>query len=332
MTGIIVLNWNGWEDTIDCLKSLKRVTDSEYFIVLVDNGSNNNSVEKIEEYLREYEIDNYRSFSEDEFTNGQVNLDNISNKEILFYRLKDNYGFAKGNNKGLEIAKKVAADYYLLLNNDTEVEPDFLSKLCDFIKENPQYSVLTPKICYFFDKSLIWNCGGKLGWGFRKYYYAQQPEASIKQTCHIDIDFVTGCALFFKRELIDKDALLTERFFHGEEDFEFSYRMRKKGVKIACVLSSRIFHKVGRSTESLYQPGKTYAHYLNRFIDMRLHMSSPEYMAWVAVYLPYIILLLKKNGYSTRFLFKFLKSLIKEARTCDTVTQQRFLQLLNGDI
>lgn len=58
MTGIIILNWNGWEDTIDCLKSLKQITDTEYFIVLVDNGSNNNSVEKIEEYLREYEIDN----------------------------------------------------------------------------------------------------------------------------------------------------------------------------------------------------------------------------------------------------------------------------------
>lgn len=74
MTGIIILNWNGWEDTIDCLKSLKQITDTEYFIVLVDNGSNNNSVEKIEEYLREYEIDNYRSFCEDEFANGQVNL------------------------------------------------------------------------------------------------------------------------------------------------------------------------------------------------------------------------------------------------------------------
>lgn len=47
MTGIIILNWNGWEDTIDCLKSLKQITDTEYFIVLVDNGSNNNSVEKI---------------------------------------------------------------------------------------------------------------------------------------------------------------------------------------------------------------------------------------------------------------------------------------------
>lgn len=237
MTGIIILNWNGWEDTIDCLKSLKQITDTEYFIVLVDNGSNNNSVEKIEEYLREYEIDNYRSFCEDEFANGQVNLDKISNKEILFYRLNENYGFAKGNNKGLEVAKKVAADYYLLLNNDTEVMPDFLNRLNDFITSNPAYSVLTPKINLYFQQERIWNCGGSLNWGFRKYYYGGQLEKSIKEKEYIDITFVTGCALFFKSELLTGN-LFTERFFHGEEDFDFSYRMKEMNVKMACVLET----------------------------------------------------------------------------------------------
>ena len=116
---------------------------------------------------------------------------------------------------------------------------------------------------YEFDKSKIWNCGGSLSMGFRRYYYAGQCDADIKESVYIPIGFVTGCALFFPPELLDCEGrLLTERFFFGEEDFEFSMRMEAQGVKMACVLDSVIYHKVGASgsrmsvRDSIFQTGK----------------------------------------------------------------------------
>lgn len=328
MTGIIILNWNGWEDTIECLKSLSQINDTEFFIVVADNGSINESVSKIKAYLKGSETFDFHYISEKE----QILPQTIINKSCILYELDDNYGFAKGNNKGLEIAKKYSPDYYILLNNDTIVEPDFLSQLISFINKNQKYSVLTPRISYYFNKDLIWNCGGALRWGFRKYYYANKSISTIKEKSHINIGYVTGCALFFKAALIKNEPLLTERFFHGEEDFEFSYRMRRNGIKIACVLSSHIYHKVGVSTKELNNVGKKYTYYLLRFIDMRQQMHPLSFKLWKFVYSPYILSLLKKNGVSFSVGINIIKRLNKEANELDGVTKEKFFELLNNGI
>lgn len=193
MTGIIILNWNGWEDSIECLKSISEINDSEYFIILVDNGSTDNSVSNIEKYLNDESITFYRINS-----CNTILPNKISNKDVIIYELKDNLGFAKGNNIGLEIAKKYSPEFCLLLNNDTVVLPDFLDKLIEFIRRYPIYSVLTPKICYFSDNNIIWNCGGNIRFGFRKYYYANKDVSEVKESEKIDISFITGCALFLR--------------------------------------------------------------------------------------------------------------------------------------
>lgn len=328
MTGIIILNWNGWEDTIECLKSLNQINDTDFFIVLADNGSTNNSVLKIKSYLNESKLFEFYNITE----SCQELPNIINNKTCILYELEDNYGFAKGNNKGIEIAKKFSPEYYILLNNDTVVEPDFLSELISFINNKPQYSVLTPRISYYFNKDLIWNCGGALHWGFRKYYYANKSISTIKEKSHIDIGYVTGCALFFKAEIIKDYPLLTERFFHGEEDFEFSYRMRRLGIKIACVLSSHIYHKVGVSTKELNNVGKKYTYYLLRFIDMRQQMHPISFKLWKIVYTPYIYVLLKRNGIKFKTIAKLVKKLKREANELDGVTKEKFFELLKNGI
>lgn len=328
MTGIIILNWNGWKDTIECLKSLFVINDTEYFIILVDNGSTNDSVKQINKFLKNHnEIDFYT------ITESQKKLPHIiRNKTCVLYNLSNNYGFAGGNNKGIEVAKNYEPEYFLLLNNDTIVEPDFLSKLINFNKENPQYGILTPRICYFYDKNIVWNCGGALKWGFRKYHYADQSISKIKEKIFIDLGYITGCALFFEKDVIKDNALLTERFFHGEEDFEFSYRMRKIGRKIACVLSSHIYHKVGSSTTTLNNIGKIYIHYLNRFIDMRQQMSSLSWNIWKIVYIPYIYILLKRMSVKQTELLVFLRRLICESKSLDGVSKEKFFELLKNGI
>lgn len=298
MTAIIVLNWNGAIDTIDCLSSLKKV-EGDFVIIVADNGSTDNSVEKISHWCEE---------------NG------LTGDRLHIFKMDKNYGFAKGNNKALAFAKSLNPDSYLLLNNDTEVLPDFLTKLRDFSIKNPKYRVLTPKICYFNEKDRIWNCGGKLSKMGRRYYYAKKKESEIKEKHCIDISFVTGCALFFYPELLDEEGcLFTECFFFGEEDFEFSIRMKRKKIPMACVLDSKIYHKVSATGDKMNSKGKLYVHYLNRTIDIK-HNYSPLFFAfWKLANIPIMF----------RFMdFKTIKKIYREARHTDGVSKERFFELV----
>ena len=146
MTGIIILNWNGWEDTIACLKSLYQIEKGDFFIVLVDNGSINDSVDHLSAWLKDEDKKHYI------LGQGETLDVNLQNKDCILYCLKENYGFAKGNNYAIDLARKYSPDYLLLLNNDTEVEADFLWQLETFIQANEEYKVLTPMIRYFYER------------------------------------------------------------------------------------------------------------------------------------------------------------------------------------
>jgi GT2 family glycosyltransferase len=223
----------------------------------------------------------------------------------------------------------MSPDNYLLLNNDTEVMPDFLAKLHSFSALHPQYRVLTPKINYYYDKHKIWNCGGKLQFGFRNYYYAGCADTDVKEREFIDISFVTGCALFFYPEILDDDGhLLTERFFFGEEDFEFSMRMKKTNVQMACVLDSLIYHKVGASSNKMYHSGKVFLHYLNRFVDIRLHKPALFYICWAMVNMPLCLYHFYKMCHSVSGSFYYLRRLLIDAKRKDAVTREDFEALV----
>lgn len=328
MTSIIILNWNGWEDTIECLTSLKNVKD-KYFIILVDNGSTNNSIQHIKEYLANKWIGNQYYIKENEEDHNLSQIC-INDKDVILYSLKDNYGFAKGNNKGLDLAKKFNPKFGLLLNNDTTVESNFLKNLLYFKKLNPKYKVLTPLILYYFEKDIVWNAGGKLFYGFRKYNYANLNKRQIKEKEFIDISFITGCCLFFDFNLINHTKLLTEKFFHGEEDFEFSIRMKKNKIKMACILNSVIYHKISRSLESNLNLNKYYIHYLNRFINMKHYQTSVQHIIWKLIYIPYIKILLKKKKYAPDTIKTFISSLKYESKISNKVDKEKFFAILNN--
>lgn len=301
MTAIIILNWNGADDTLACLNSLANA-DGDFVVYVVDNGSADNSVVRIQSWI-----------------------DECRDVDVRLIPLDRNYGFAMGNNKGLEIAAGMSPDSYLLLNNDTEVLPDFLVRLKEFSARHPRYRVLTPKINYYYDKQKIWNCGGRLFFGFRKYFYAGSPDSAVKEKGHIDISFVTGCALFFYPELLDEQGhLFTERFFFGEEDFEFSMRMQKGNVRVACVLDSLIYHKVGASGNRMHRPGKLYLHYLNRFIDVRLHKPALFYAFWKILNLPLCLRHFYKVNNSLGLAWRMMGRLLADAARKDRVTREDF--------
>lgn len=255
-TAIILVNWHGADDTIACLESLLKVQEP-HFVIIADNASTDDSVERIGDWLKKNE------------NKGYVN-------EYKLLRLDANYGFAIGNNKALAVAMQYNPDYCMLLNNDTEVEPDFLRKMLDYIHATPAVKVLSPCICYYYDKNKIWFSGGKLTFAARKPI---SKAVTIDQLSSVpyEISYISGCALFFDTSILnDRSELLYNGFFFGEEDYEFSLRMKKQKIKMACVPSSKIYHKVGASQKNTNDSkglGRSYMYYHNRLICTRLHSS-----------------------------------------------------------
>ena len=307
MTAIIILNWNGADDTLLCMDSLSRA-EGCFFIVVADNGSTDDSVERLNSYISQ------------------------SSMDITLLELNKNYGFAKGNNLAIACASKRNPDSYLLLNNDTEVTPNFLVRIIEFQKNNPDYRVLTPRINFFYKKDVIWNCGGVLRFGFRKYKFAGCSEKKAIQKKYIPISFITGCALFFMPDVLENDgSLLTERFFFGEEDFDFSIRMKRRRKKMVCVTDSVIYHKVGAASAGKSIPGKLYLHLLNRYVDMRLQYGNLFFLLWRIINKPISFNHLKREYGSARNAINKLKHLERDSSCRESVNYEDFRKLVITD-
>ena len=122
--------------------------------------------------------------------------------------------------------------------------------------------------------------------------------------------------------------LLTERFFFGEEDFEFSMRMQKDNILTACVLDSLIYHKVGASGNKMHRLGKLYLHYLNRFIDVRLDFGTVKYFIWILLNIPVVFRYFYRSTRNMPLVFRLLKFLLRDAKRKECVSQDDFNSLV----
>lgn len=225
---IIVLNWNGRDLTADCLDSLQRVVYQNFEVILVDNASTDGS----------------QQFFKERYPNVAV----LENKE--------NLGFAGGNNIGIQEALRRNSDYVLLLNNDTVVDIDFLSALVKAGESDRKIGMLNPKIYYYDRPNVLWYAGGELSLfsGMSKHYGFRQVDHG-QFDCPRDVDFLTGCAFFIKREVIEKIGLLDEIFFCYSEDADWTIRARKAGYRGYYEPAAKVWHKIGASASgdiSLY--------------------------------------------------------------------------------
>lgn len=215
---IIVLNWNGLEETSSCLESLSKQDYPACSIVVVDNGSVDSSPGVIRERFPGITL----------IENG-VNL-----------------GFTGGNNAGLRLALERSADYALLLNNDTEAAPDFLRLLVEAIEAEPKIGIAGPTIYYYEQPERIWSAGGAIDWrrGSTRMVGLNEQEAGQFGSQPREVDFVTGCALLARRSVLEQVGLLDERFFAYYEDTEWCVRARRAGFKIVHVPRAKLWHKI----------------------------------------------------------------------------------------
>lgn|SRR5215472_1542340 len=211
----IIVNWNGWKDTLQCLESLQRCTYASLTVLIVDNGSTNDSVAMIRE----------------------------AHPDVVVLENGSNLGFAGGNNVGIRYALAHGADYVWLLNNDTAPDPEALTSLVAKAATNKRIGAVA-SICYYADnQSAVEAWGGahvNLWVGFGRNSTRPRPDDWFHS--------LNGTSMLISREALEDVGLLDEIFFLYWEDTEFCLRLRKNEWKIAAAPDSRVIHKVHGST------------------------------------------------------------------------------------
>lgn len=231
---IVVLNWNGWQDTLECLESLQQLDGSNHRVVLVDNGSTDKSLEKVAAWANG-EVPVVSKFVNSEestkplqvviYDREQAENGGVADKELwldsktetgafVLIRNENNAGFAGGMNIGIRYAIRRGAAFVWLLNNDTVVLPDSLEKMIRALESSSAFVAATGQIRYYDRPDRIWNCGGMITWfATRKYYHSNDNIENVPQFGVKTISFATGCSLLIKSSFVQDHGLLSERFF-----------------------------------------------------------------------------------------------------------------------
>lgn len=227
---LIILNWNGREMTLNCLKSLGAIKQDSFSldVIVVDNGSADDSVEKIHK----------------------------AGPKVTVLENKENLGFAEGNNVGIKYALEKGADYVCLLNNDTRVEPKFLEELVKAVQSDEKIGLIGGKIYFekgyefFKDKysdsergKVIWYAGGLIDWNNVYASHRGVDEVDKGQYDQTEeTEYVNGCLMFGTREIFKKVGLFDKRYYLYFEDAELSLRAKRVGFKVVFCPKAKIWH------------------------------------------------------------------------------------------
>lgn len=257
---IVIVNWNGCDDTLACLASLSKLDYPSYEVVVVDNGSYDDSVQVIRTTF----------------------------PQATLIETGGNLGYVGGNNLGLEYAKAIEANYALLLNNDTEVASDFLRILVNAAEAESAVGIAGPTIYYHEQPDVIWSAGGAIDWNRGSTWMVGLNERDEGQfgTGPRPVDFITGCAMLVRRAVLERAGLLDERFFMYYEEIEWCVRVAGAGFGVRHVPTARIWHKIAPQA----QAASPFVHYYmtrNRLLFLKatgaglgawLHTLVVEYL------------------------------------------------------
>lgn len=256
---IIVLNWNGKEDTIECLESLKKLDYPNYEIIAVDNGSTDGSPRVLRERF----------------------------PYITLIENDENLGFAEGSNVAMKHALEKGTGYVFLLNNDTIVDKGLLKELVKVAESDPKIGVVGPKIYFYDNPKMIWSTGGTINFVKGKADPIGIGVTDEGQFDKLDDrDCISGCALLAKREVLDKVGLFDPIYFAYYEEIDWCVKAMKAGYKMTYVPKARLWHKVSQSTRK-DDSFRAYLYTRNRLIFMRKHAKTLDklvFTIWFFLY------------------------------------------------
>lgn len=218
---IILINYNGSKDTIECVESLLRINYTNFMIFILDNGSSTKLEAKYFEDSR-----------------------------VFVVRSEKNLGFSGGNNYSIEYVKeKYQPDYYCLLNNDTIVDENFLKELVFTAEDGKSVGIVSGKIMLYSNRNEFWFAGGFVNWKSCETYHFGALEIDEGQyDKDIDINFATGCLWLIPAHVVDEVGKMQEDYFLYYEDTDYCCRIIEKGYRIIYCHNAIIYHKVNGST------------------------------------------------------------------------------------
>jgi len=331
---IIILNWNSWKDTIECLESLYQITYPNYDVIVVDNGSEDESIEELREYCKgNIEVkskfftylNKNKPINLREYTKKQIEINSPSiikkegdispNKKMILIKNDKNFGFAEGNNIAIIYAlNNLNTDYILLLNNDTVVDKRFLEELIKVAESETNIGIVGPKTYFYHQPNklqLIWNridyIRGKIIL-FGAGEIDQGQFDKIKET-----DYTPGSCILIKQEVLKKIGLLDFRYYLYWEETEYCTRSKRNGYRDIYCPKAKIWHKVSQSTNKI-SGLTTYYSTRNRFWFMKKYATNTQYLLFILYFFTYefwflIIIYIIHQRNKTTFI-SFIKGVI----------------------
>jgi GT2 family glycosyltransferase len=263
---VVILNWNGLNETRSCLDALGQITYPRVKIIVVDNGS----------------------------TDGSVNALRAEYPQVMLLPLSENAGFAEGNNHGLRHALRQGADYVLLLNNDARIAPDAVDVLVQTAQADRQIGILGPIIYRDDDSQHIESAGGWLNLYTGRFRHFETLPAN--QLRPYEVDMVSGCAMMVRREVMERVGLLNGCYFAYFEDAEWCVRVRRAGYRVVAVPGAQVWHRGSAASGGYHAPLRIYYGVRNHLLMVnaqaparhRLHRACRD--VWIiALNLAYVM-------------------------------------------
>lgn len=286
---VILVNWNSYEVTNDCIQSLKKATYPWFTTVVVDNGSTDGSGERL------------RSMYPD----------------IVYLPCESNTGFTGGNNTGMQYALDNGFDFAMMLNNDTFVEPDFLESLVTHMDEFPETGAVQSRIYFNHDRSLVWSAGCYYNaWTGFTYSRGEGKKTKAEYLLTQEVDWITGCAFLIRSDVLRETGLLPLNMFIYSEDVDLSFRIRQKGYRLMYIPDSIVYHIAGKSNKSKVKGKegfvKPIVHYLNQRNRLwLLKRYTRFYQAPTVIVVNFIYLVVVLGYFMARGRFEKLKAVVK---------------------
>jgi GT2 family glycosyltransferase len=252
---IILVNWKRAIDTCNCVISLEQIADVDWYAVICENGSPDNSTLELQKFLTERYTERVRPNTELKILD-YYDANNLETPRITLVLSPSNLGFAGGNNLAYRHAFASAeSEFVWFLNNDTEVKPDALSQMIERMRQDPSIGICGSTIIYAHDKKTVQAFGGAV-------YY---PWAGLIRElghgktwpCPVDADevevqmrYVSGASMLVSSKFLDQVGLMCEDYFVYYEEIDWTERARRKGFRLGYAPQAIVYHKEGASLGS----------------------------------------------------------------------------------
>jgi GT2 family glycosyltransferase len=241
----VVLNTNRRDDTLACLESLARLDYPDRAVLVLDNAS----------------------------TDGSAAAIAAAHPDVRVLPLTENRGYAGNNNVGIAAALEMGADWVLVLNEDTILDPACFTELMRVAATDERIGVLGPLVYHHDEPAVIQSAGGLMNGRWEAWHRGQNEDDTGQFAAPQDVQWISGCAILVRREVIAQVGPLDERFFYYWEETEWCVRAGRAGWRVVLVPAARIWHK---GVKRDYRPGPSVAYYntRNHLLLMSKHHAS----------------------------------------------------------